>query len=224
MAGRGARKWGSLWTCTRCTSTPSSRWSPASSERYSLHSGPAGARVLPRAACAWPAVCAQDAGFPPLPPLSSSGLPCLHLSYRSCPLLSSLRPSSSSSPPLVPPLSPPCPLLSLLLSVLLSPLVPFPLFSPAPAKGGTPVPSSSCGFVSWVCRARVEVQFPRRLPLWLKGRLRVWPREACGESYRKPTFWGPVDLSLFLVHRPFSYIGDPLKASGGHRSHPLSLL
>uniref|UniRef100_A0A5F9CDG4 PRELI/MSF1 domain-containing protein n=1 Tax=Oryctolagus cuniculus TaxID=9986 RepID=A0A5F9CDG4_RABIT len=32
--GRGARPWGSRWTCTRCTSTPSSRWSPASSEKY----------------------------------------------------------------------------------------------------------------------------------------------------------------------------------------------
>lgn len=32
--GAGVRGWGSRWTCARCTSTPSSRWSPASSARY----------------------------------------------------------------------------------------------------------------------------------------------------------------------------------------------
>lgn len=32
--GGGCATWGSPWTFTRCSSTPSSRWSPASSERY----------------------------------------------------------------------------------------------------------------------------------------------------------------------------------------------
>lgn len=64
----GARGWGSRWTCTRCTSTPSSRWSPAFSERYPPRAGQAGACVLPRC-LRWDS-CPRFSRLPPaaLPP------------------------------------------------------------------------------------------------------------------------------------------------------------
>ena len=70
----GAPGWGSPWTCTRCSSTPSSRWSPASSERYSARLVSAGARVFPRCPCGQ-AVCALGSVVRSSPPPFGSLMP-----------------------------------------------------------------------------------------------------------------------------------------------------
>ena len=170
--GRSGRGWGSLWTCTKCTSTPSSRWSPASSERYPLHSHPSGARVLPGRVRP-PAVCARTLASrscplspPPFSLVPASPTPLVY----SCPLFSPLVPSPSSSPLLSSPLSTLVHSSRPSFSSYCRRLFHFRSSPLHLRKSEPPIPSSICGFISWMCWARVEVQFPRRLPPLAEGK------------------------------------------------------